>query len=131
MFESGESFARLRDVPDAAAVPLQIELLERDQVPLDLYRDIGGGARIRAGIEFNGEGQSTAYWVSRDRPGDRPSDEQLQTTLVNANVRDRTQSRKGSRSAGMNLGKSIFDSEFPTPVLSASRTFSQTDEKDH
>jgi hypothetical protein len=55
MVEGGESFARLRVVSDAAAVPLQIELLERHQVPLELYRDIGDGARIRVGIEFNGE----------------------------------------------------------------------------
>ena len=70
MIEGGESFARLRVVPDAPAVPLHIDLLDRDQVPLDLHRDIGGGARIRAGIEFNGAGQRTAYWVMRDRPGD-------------------------------------------------------------
>jgi lambda family phage portal protein len=70
MVEGGESFARLRVVPDAPAVPLHIDLLDRDQVPLDLHRDIGGGARIRAGIEFNGAGQRTAYWVMRDRPGD-------------------------------------------------------------
>ncbi len=93
MVESGESFVRLRVVPDAAAVPLHIELLDRDQVPLDLHRDIGGNARIRAGIEFNGAAQRTAYWVSRDRPGDRPSDEQWQTRLVNVNVRDGTPSQ--------------------------------------
>ncbi|MFA7438980.1 phage portal protein [Castellaniella sp.] len=70
MVEGGESFARLRVVPDAMFVPLHIDLLDRDQVPLDLHRDIGGGARVRAGIEFNGAGQRTAYWVMRDRPGD-------------------------------------------------------------
>ncbi|MEZ5751935.1 MAG: phage portal protein [Paracoccaceae bacterium] len=70
MVEGGESFARLRVVPDAAAVPLHIDLLDRDQVPLDLHRDIGGGTRVRAGIEFNAMGQRTAYWVMRDRPGD-------------------------------------------------------------
>ena len=70
MVEGGESFARLRVVADATSVPLHIDLLDRDQVPLDLHRDIGGGARVRAGIEFNGAGQRTAYWVMRDRPGD-------------------------------------------------------------
>ena len=65
MVEGGGSFARLRVVPDATAVPLHIDLLDRDRVPLDLHRDIGGGARIRAGIELNGTGQRTAYWVSR------------------------------------------------------------------
>lgn len=57
-------------MPDAAAVPLHIDLLDRDEVPLDLHRDIGGGARIRACIEFNAMGQRTAYWVMRDQPGD-------------------------------------------------------------
>lgn len=70
MVEGGESFARMRVVPDAAAVPLHIDLLDRDQVSLDLHRDIGGGARIRAGIEFNDAGQRTAYWVLRDRSDD-------------------------------------------------------------
>lgn len=60
MVASGESFSRLRVVPDAAAIPLHIDLLDRDQVPLELHRDIGGGARIRGGIEFNGAGQRTA-----------------------------------------------------------------------
>ena len=59
MVEGGESFARLRVVPHASSVPLHIDLLDRDQVPLDLHRDIGGGARIRAGIELNCAGQST------------------------------------------------------------------------
>lgn len=40
MVEGGESFARLRVVRDAPAVPLHIDLLDRDQVPLDLHRDI-------------------------------------------------------------------------------------------
>lgn len=70
MVEAGESFARLRVAPEAPAVPMHIDLLDRDQVPLDLHRDIGGGARIRAGIELNATGQRTAYWVMRDRPGD-------------------------------------------------------------
>jgi capsid protein len=53
MVESGESFARLRvagagdDLP-----PLQVELLDREQVPTDLHREIGGGA----GTEFDSAG---------------------------------------------------------------------------
>ena len=71
MIESGESFARLRVSPEAHySVPLSMELLDREQVPTDLHRDIGGGARIRAGIEFNSAGQRVAYRVSSFRPGD-------------------------------------------------------------
>jgi capsid protein len=48
MIESGESFARLRVLPEInSTIPLSIELLDREQVPSDLHREIGGGARIR------------------------------------------------------------------------------------
>jgi lambda family phage portal protein len=70
MIESGESFARLRVAADVKAVPLRIEILDREQVPSDLHRDIGGGARIRAGIEFDSAGRRTACWMSPSRPGD-------------------------------------------------------------
>jgi len=70
MIESGDSFARLRVATDGDAVPLRIELLDREQVPPDLHRDIGGGARIRAGIEFDSAGRRTACWISPSRPGD-------------------------------------------------------------
>lgn len=70
MIEGGESSARARAVPDALGAPLHIDLLDRDQLPLDLHRDIADGARIRAAIEFSGAGQRTVYWVMRDRPCD-------------------------------------------------------------
>ena len=70
MIESGESFARLRVPPEASSIPLHIELLDREQVPLDLHREIGGGARIRAGIEFDTSGRRVAYHVLSSRPGD-------------------------------------------------------------
>ena len=71
MIESSESFIRLRvlDKP-LDAPPLQLELLDREQVPTDLHREIGGGARIRAGIEFNPAGGRVAYRVLFSRPGD-------------------------------------------------------------
>jgi lambda family phage portal protein len=71
MIESGENFARLRVSPEVgSSVPLSIELLDREQVPTDLHREIGGGARIRAGIEFNSAGHRVAYRVLPSRPGD-------------------------------------------------------------
>ena len=70
MIESGESFARLRVTQDTGAVPFHIELLDREQVPTDLHRAIGGGARIRAGIEFDPAGRRVAYRVLSSRPGD-------------------------------------------------------------
>ena len=70
MVESGESFARLRVMPDDGTVSLGIELLDREQVPTDLHREIGGGARIRAGIEFDSAGRRVAYRVLASRPCD-------------------------------------------------------------
>lgn len=70
MVESGESFARLRVTSDTDSFPLHIELLDREQVPTDLHRDIGGGTRIRAGIEFDSAGRRIAYRVLSARPGD-------------------------------------------------------------
>ena len=72
MVESGESFARLKTSSDVAVgiVPFTIELLDREQVSSDLHREIGGGARIRAGIEFDSAGRRVAYWVRSSRPGD-------------------------------------------------------------
>ena len=71
MIEGGESFVRLRvhDEPSDAP-PLRLELLDREQVPVDLHREIGGGARIRAGIEFDPAGRRVAYRVLSFRPGD-------------------------------------------------------------
>ncbi|PVZ49679.1 phage portal protein [Thalassobacter stenotrophicus] len=70
MVEGGESFARLRVANETDRLPLQIELLDREQVPTDLHRDIGGGSRIRAGIEFDSAGRRVAYRVSSFRSGD-------------------------------------------------------------
>jgi lambda family phage portal protein len=70
MVESGESFARLRVAEDVSPLPLAIDLLDREQVPMDLHRDIGAGARIRAGIEFDANGRRIAYHCYAHRPGD-------------------------------------------------------------
>ena len=76
--------------------------------------------------------RATAWWAMMSVPGSsRNRPVRIGRGGINTNALNRTQRRKGSRLAGMNLGKSVFDSAFPTPVLSASRTFSQTDEKHH
>lgn len=71
MVESGESFARFRftDAGDDLP-PLFIDLMDREQVPTDLHREIGAGVRIRAGIEFDGVGRRVGYHCYRHRPGD-------------------------------------------------------------
>lgn len=67
--EGGESFARLRPRRpiDGLSVPLQIQLLESEQLPLSKNDDLPGG-RIRAGIEFNLIGKRVAYHFYREHP---------------------------------------------------------------
>jgi lambda family phage portal protein len=85
MVESGESFARLRTTDSGGGLPpLQIELLDREQVPSDMHREIGNGARIRAGIEFDAAGRRIAYHCYRNRPGDALAPMALDTVRVPA-----------------------------------------------
>ncbi|GAA0599181.1 phage portal protein [Caenispirillum bisanense] len=72
MVETGEVFARLRARrnEDMRSVPLQVELIDREQVPLDRVTELSGGTRIRAGIEFDAIGRRVAYHVLKARPGD-------------------------------------------------------------
>lgn len=73
--ESGEVFVRLRPrMPEAGLpVPLQIQLVEADYVPLldaDQWPGLPAGNTIRQGIERNRYGRRIAYWMYRDHPGD-------------------------------------------------------------
>jgi lambda family phage portal protein len=72
---SGEVFARLRPrrLADGLAVPLQIQLLESDMLPLlnvDTYPGLPPGNIIRSGIELDLVGRRVAYWMYQEHPGD-------------------------------------------------------------
>lgn len=69
--EAGEVFVRLRYrlAADGLAVPLQIQLIESDMVPM-LDSTAPNGNRIVQGIEINSIGQRVAYWMHRNHPGD-------------------------------------------------------------
>ena len=71
MVEAGEVFARLRQrrTGDLRTVPLQVQVLESEYVPMEKTEPSGIGS-IRMGIEFNGIGQRTAYWMYRNHPDD-------------------------------------------------------------
>jgi lambda family phage portal protein len=73
--ESGEVFIRKRPrFPDAGLpVPLQVQLIEAEYVPLldaDSYPGLPSGNTIRSGIERDKRGQRVAYWMFKEHPGD-------------------------------------------------------------
>lgn len=74
MIVSGDSFVMLHTRPGAGLpVPLQVELIARDQVPLDRFADLpahGAGHRVRAGVEFDAGNRRVAFHILSSRPGD-------------------------------------------------------------
>lgn len=70
--ESGECFIRLRPrrPSDGLPVPLQLQTLEADLLPIHHNRSNGGNT-IRQGIERTPFGQRVAYHFYREHPGDR------------------------------------------------------------
>lgn len=71
----GECFARLRNrrMEDGLPVPLQVQLLESDMLPMldvDAWPGMTPGNRIRSGIELDRLGRRTAFWFYRAHPGD-------------------------------------------------------------
>lgn len=71
MFEAGECFVRFRPrlLTDGFSVPLQLQVLPAEMLPIELNLDLGNGRRIECGIEFNAIGQRTAYHFFRAHPG--------------------------------------------------------------
>ncbi|WP_338661767.1 phage portal protein [Pararoseomonas sp. SCSIO 73927] len=71
MVEGGEAFARLRTrrITDGLPVPLQIQLLPGEMVPLD-YKALAGANPVAQGIERNAIGQRTAYWMLPRHPNE-------------------------------------------------------------
>jgi lambda family phage portal protein len=74
MLEGGECLVRirLRRAEDQLAVPLQLQVLEPEHLPIHLNRQITEGQNagnvIRAGIEFDGLGRRVAYHLTRAHP---------------------------------------------------------------
>jgi len=72
MFSAGECFVRLRArLPsDGLSVPLQLQLLQSEMLPVEKTERAASGAQIRCGIEFDGIGRRVAYWFRRRHPGE-------------------------------------------------------------
>ena len=72
MFVAGECFVRLRPrrAEDGLLVPLQLQLLQSEMLPLEKTQTDTNGIRIRCGIEFDLIGRRVAYHFRRRHPGD-------------------------------------------------------------
>ena len=72
MLEGGECLVRLRPrrEEDGLAVPLQIQLLEPEHLPVSMNSDLPSGNVVRAGIEFDKLGRRIAYHLYRSHPED-------------------------------------------------------------
>lgn len=73
--DAGEVFVRRRPRFDdeGLPVPLQVQLLEAEMVPIFDSTRFGGlpaGHVIKSGIEVNKRGRRVAYWVYKEHPGD-------------------------------------------------------------
>lgn len=72
VFLAGEVFLRIRPrrAGDGLTVPLQLQMLPSEMLPLDMNRELPGGGLIRQGIEFNAIGKRVACHFLRRHPGD-------------------------------------------------------------
>lgn len=72
IFVAGECFVRLRPrrPEDGLAVPLQLQLLQAEMLPLEKTESLPDGRTIRCGIEFDAMGRRLAYHFRRRHPGD-------------------------------------------------------------
>lgn len=72
LFVAGECFVRLRPrrPGDGLSVPLQLQLLQAEMLPLAKTGTAPNGNAIRCGIEFDAIGRRVAYWFLRKHPGD-------------------------------------------------------------
>ncbi|OSM04152.1 putative phage portal protein of lambda family [Magnetofaba australis IT-1] len=72
LFEAGECFIRfrVRRVEDGLSVPLQLQLLPAEQLPLEKSATLPYGREVLMGIEFDARGQRRAYHFLKNHPGD-------------------------------------------------------------
>ena len=72
MLEGGECLIRLRPrrPDDGLSVPLQLQLLEPEHLPINLNTDLPSGNVVRSGIEFDSLGRRVAYHLYRSHPED-------------------------------------------------------------
>lgn len=85
MFADGEALARLRPrrPEDGLAVPLQIQAIEADHLPVEKCEGLPNGNQIVHGVEFDGRiGKRVNYHLWRHHPGDYQFGTRLPQSLV-------------------------------------------------
>ncbi|WP_188236043.1 phage portal protein [Sphingopyxis sp. LK2115] len=72
VFIAGEVFLRFRPrrPEDGLVVPLQLQMIPSEMLPLSRNEQLPGGNVVRQGIEFDGIGRRVAYHFLRRHPGD-------------------------------------------------------------
>ncbi len=72
MLEGGECLIRLRPrrPEDGLVVPLQLQLLEAEHLPIHLNCELSSGNVVRSGIEFDSLGRRVAYHLYKSHPED-------------------------------------------------------------
>lgn len=74
-FRDGEVFAQTVEglnpnIDHGTRVPLSLELMEPDLIPMDMSASAAGNARIEQGIEINAWGRPVGYHVLKAYPGE-------------------------------------------------------------
>lgn len=71
MIEAGDSLVRrrLRRPEDGLPVPLQLQVIEGDQLDESRNQDLGTRGKVVNGVEFGPIGQRSAYWMFPEHPG--------------------------------------------------------------
>jgi lambda family phage portal protein len=72
VFIAGEVFFRFRPrrPEDGLVVPIQLQMLPSEMLPMNRNEQLAGGNSIRQGIEFDRIGRRVAYHFLRRHPGD-------------------------------------------------------------
>lgn len=87
VFIAGEAFVRRRPrfLRDGLSVPLQLQVIPSEQLPLERNLVLPNGNRVRQGIEFDKIGRRVAYHFWKVNPGDiTETADQGQMTIVPA-----------------------------------------------